>query len=138
MIPLPRDAELQPASTVPIKDEEGREQARLVSALRCCWSKIFDGSGRPLVWHVPNGGQRDAREGANLKTQGVLAGVPDLEIACPRGLNIRIEMKAGDGRLSAAQKGLIAHLTELGHPTIVAYSAEDALAQLRELPCLNN
>jgi len=138
MIPLPRDAELQPASTVPIKKEEAREQARLVAALRHCWSKIFDDSERPIVFHIPNGGQRDAREGSNLKTQGVLPGVPDLEIICPRGFTIRIEMKARDGALSKAQTLLRLHIRELGHHVIVAHSAEEALAQLRELSCLNN
>lgn len=134
MIPLPRDAELQPASTVPIKKEEAREQARLVAGLRFCWSKIFDDSERPIVFHIPNGGQRDAREGANLKTQGVLAGIPDLEIICPRGRTIRIEMKATDGKVSVAQVTLMDHIKQLGHETILAFSAEDALAQLRKLP----
>jgi len=134
MIPLPRDAELQPASTVPIKKEEAREQARLVAGLRFCWSKIFDDSERPIVFHIPNGGQRDAREGSNLKTQGVLAGIPDLEIICPRGRAIRIEMKATDGKVSVAQVTLMDHIKQLGHETILAFSAEDALAQLRKLP----
>lgn len=134
MIPLPRDAELQPASTVPIKKEEAREQARLVAGLRFCWSKIFDDSERPIVFHIPNGGQRDAREGANLKTQGALAGIPDLEIICPRGRTIRIEMKATDGKVSVAQVTLMDHIKQLGHETILAFSAEDALAQLRKLP----
>ena len=134
MIPLPRDVELQPASTVPIKKEEAREQARLVAGLRFCWSKIFDESERPIVFHIPNGGQRDAREGANLKTQGVLAGIPDLEIVCPGGRTIRIEMKARDGKVSVAQAVLMSHINQLGHETILAFSAEDALAQLRKLP----
>ena len=134
MIPLPRDAELQPASTVPVKKEEAREQARLVAGLRFCWSKIFDDSERPIVYHIPNGGQRDAREGSNLKTQGVLAGVPDLEIVCPRGRTIRIEMKAKDGKVSVAQVLIVDHMTQLGHEVLIAYSAEDALAQLRKLP----
>lgn len=132
MIPLPRDAELQPASTVPIKKEEAREQARLVAALRFCWSKIFDDSERPIVFHIPNGGQRDAREGANLKTQGVLSGVPDLEIICPGGKTFRIEMKAKDGRESVAQVQLREHMRALGHLVFVAYSAEGALAELRK------
>jgi len=135
MIPLPRDAELQPASTVPIKKEEAREQARLVAGLRFCWSKIFDDSERPIVFHIPNGGQRDAREGSNLKTQGVLAGIPDLEIICPRGRTIRIEMKKlNDATISVEQATLIDHISQLGHEVFVAYSAEDALAKLRKLP----
>lgn len=136
MIPIPDDFELQPAETVPIKKPEGREQARLVACLRGKWSKIEDLLQRPIVAAIPNGGQRDAREAANLKTQGVLAGMPDLIILFPGRIQVFIEMKAPDeGRLSLAQKGLHPHIVGLGHTVLVAYSAEEALALLREFVC---
>ena len=133
MIPLPDNSALQPAHTVPIKKEEAREQARLVAGLRFCWSKIPYNSLRPVVFHIANGGSRDAREASNLKVQGVLAGVPDLCIVLPEGGIIWVEMKAKDGRVSVAQVNLHAHFTELGHRIIVAYSAEEALDKLREV-----
>ena len=133
MIPLPDNSALQPAATVPIKKEEAREQARLVAGLRFHWSHIFDDSLRPVVFHIANGGSRDAREASNLKVQGVLAGVPDLCIVLPEGGIIWVEMKAKDGRVSVAQVNLHAHFTELGHRIIVAYSAEEALDKLREV-----
>lgn len=128
---IPDDFELQPLETIPIKKPEASEQARLVGALRCKWSVIADRACRPIVFHVPNGGSRNAMEASNLKTQGVLAGIPDLGIIMPRGEMIWIEMKAEDGRVSAAQKELHPHMDELGHEVIVAYSAEEALAKLR-------
>lgn len=131
MIPLPNDEALQPVSTVPIKREEAREQARLVAGLRYCWSKIEDLSQRPVVFHIPNGGSRDAREASNLKIQGVLAGVPDLEVVCPGGRTFRIEMKAKTGTVSTAQSTLHEHFGLLGHNVLTAYSAEEALAKLR-------
>lgn len=135
MIPIPDDFELQPAETVPIKKPEGREQARLVAALRRRWNLLPDHM-RPIVAAVPNGGQRDAREAANLKTQGVLAGMPDLIILFPGGIQVFVEMKAPDeGRLSLAQKNLHPHIVSLGHTVLVAYSAEEALALLREFVC---
>lgn len=132
MIPLPEDFELQDPKTVPIKREEAREQARLVAALRRRWAMIADESQRPVVFAVPNGGSRDAREAANLKTQGVLAGVPDLGIVLPCGEICWIEMKASDGRVSGSQVLLHAHFDKLGHEVITAYSAEEALAALRK------
>lgn len=129
-IPIPEDSDLQPVETVPIKREEAREQARLVAALRRRWNLMPD-DHRPIVFHVPNGGGRDAREAANLKVQGVLAGIPDLGIICPFGETIWIEMKARDGRVSKLQTDLHSHFTALGHEPIVAYSAEEALASLR-------
>lgn len=133
MIPIPDDFELQDPATIPIKKPEFREQARLVAALRCRWATIADRAQRPVVFAVPNGGQRDAREAANLKTQGVLAGMPDLGILCPGGLTIWIEMKAENGSVSLTQAALHPHITDLGFPMIVAYSAEEALAKLRKL-----
>lgn len=133
MIPIPDDFELQPLESIPIKKPEARQQARLVAALRRKWATIADRSLRPIVAAVPNGGQRDAREASNLKTQGVLAGVPDLFILAPGGRTIWIEMKAEDGRVSISQAGLHPHIQSLGFALIVAYSAEEALAELRKL-----
>lgn len=110
--------------------EEAREQARLVAALRRHWS-VLDRPDRPIVFAVPMGGSRNAAEGANLKTQGALAGIPDLIIWLPVGRSVLLEMKAHDGRLSQSQKDIHAHAVELGFPVITAYSAEDALQQLR-------
>ena len=129
-IPVPNDCDLQPVETVPIKKEEAREQARLVAALRRCWHLLPD-ERRPVIAHIPNGGGRDAREAANFKVQGVLAGMPDLIIVCPCGETQWIEMKARDGRPSKLQVDLHSHFDALGHTPIVAYSAEEALAALR-------
>ena len=132
-IPLPDKAALQPLSTVPIKAEEACQQARLVAALRRHWSNIPKLAERPIIYHVPNGGQRDPREAANLKVQGALAGVPDLEIVLPQGRSLKVEMKASDGRLSKSQIELHDHLSALGHLVITAYSAEDALEKLQRI-----
>ena len=131
MIPLPRNDELQAPETVPIKREEAREQARLVAALRRCWAAIEGLAQRPIIAAIPNGGSRDGREAMNLKTQGVLAGMPDLIILLPSAETIFIEMKAKAGIISAVQAGIGRHLDALGHDVIVAHSAEDALNQLR-------
>lgn len=133
MIPIPSDEELQPLESIPIKKPEAKQQARLVAALRRKWSTISDMSRRPIVFAVPNGGSRDAREACNLKTQGVLAGIPDLGILCPGGRTVWIEMKAEDGRVSAMQAELHPHIAALNYDMIVAYSAEEALAALRKL-----
>lgn len=133
-IPLPDVSVLQPVETLQFfRGEEAREQARLVAALRRHWSNIPNMAHRPIVYHVPNGGQRDPREAANLKVQGALAGVPDLEIVLPLGRSLKVEMKASDGRLSKSQVELHDHLSALGHPVITAYSAEDALDKLQRI-----
>jgi hypothetical protein len=132
MITWPDNFELQDPATIPRMDEESREQCRLVAALRRHWNLRPD-EHRPIVFAVPNGGKRNAAEAANLKTQGVLAGIHDLIIWLPGGSSILIEMKATNGHLSTSQVGIHAHVKQLGFPSIVAYSAEDALDQLRNL-----
>ena len=132
MVPIPDDFELQPLATIPIKNPEAREQARLVAALRHKWSKIDNLESRPVVFHIANGGSRNAMEASNLKTQGVLAGVPDLCIVMPGGEIIWVEMKALKGTVSPFQRSLHEHFDALGHEPIIAYSAEEALAKLRQ------
>lgn len=127
--PLPHISALQDPATIPIKDPEFREQARLVAALRRCWLSLSEDS-RPIVFAVPNGGKRDAREGANLKAQGVLAGVPDLGILLPGARTVLLEMKADNGRLSNTQCELHRHIASLEHTVLVAWSAEEALQVL--------
>ncbi len=59
-----------------------------------------------MVHHSPNGGRRNAREGAKFKRMGVSAGFPDLTIPYARkgchGLYIEIKTVLG-GKLSEAQ-----------------------------------
>ena len=38
-----------------------------------------------LMYHIPNGGSRNKYEAANLKLQGVKAGVPDICLPVARG-----------------------------------------------------
>lgn len=122
---FPSATTLQKLNTIPIKGEAA-EQARLVACLRRHWS-TFDDSTRPIVFAVPNGGSRDAREGANLKVGGVVAGVPDLCIVYPSGRVIWLEMKDAQGKLSTVQKELHKRFEQIGHVVHVAYSAEHAL-----------
>lgn len=128
---IPEDFEVQPLETIPIKREEARHQAALVAALRRKWSVIEDLSKRPVIFHIPMGGSRDPKEASNLRTQGALAGVPDLCLVMPCGEAIWIELKAEAGVLSPTQIALHRHFASLGHEVIVARSVFDALAQLR-------
>lgn len=57
-----------------------------------------------VVFHVPNGGYRNAIEGARLKRLGVMAGVADLVLLAGQGRVFFLELKAPKGRTTEAQE----------------------------------
>ena len=65
------------------------------------WNEYPDQRG--LLFHVPNGGNRNAREGAKFKTMGVIPGVSDL-IFLYDGVAHFIELKNEKGVQSKRQK----------------------------------
>ena len=87
--------------------------------------------GKPgLVWFaVPNGGSRDAREAANLKRQGVTAGVSDL-ILFHDSRFFALELKSETGRLSEAQMAFLAAVNDAGGFAAHAHGLDRAIATL--------
>lgn len=81
-----------------------------------------------LLYHIPNGGSRNRIEAANLKRQGVKAGVPDLCLPVARGAfhGLYIEMKAGKNTTTEKQDGWISALRVQGYAAEVCYGWERA------------
>lgn len=82
-----------------------------------------------LMFHIPNGGSRNVAEAANLKKQGVKAGVPDLFLPVARGQyhGLFIEMKASKGRLMENQKTWLRRLNNQGYLALVAWGYDEAV-----------
>ena len=82
-----------------------------------------------LIFHIPNGGSRNAIEAKNLKRQGVKAGVPDLFLpASKHGYHgLWIEMKYGKNRTTPKQDWWINHLKKQGYFVRVCYGADEAI-----------
>lgn len=68
---------------------------------------------RGLLWHVPNGGNRNAHEANKLKAMGVVAGVADLHFYYKGSLHL-FELKTEIGRLSPAQELWLAKIEYQG------------------------
>lgn len=87
-----------------------------------------------LIFHIPNGGSRNKQEAANLKAQGVKAGVPDLFLPVPQQEyhGLFIEMKFGKNKTTSKQDEWLNALRERGYRCAVCYGAEEAVAELRE------
>lgn len=110
---------------------EEREQARLIK-----WST--QRNPRAIapelagLFHVPNGGKRDAFTGAQMLALGVKRGVPDLLLPFPsQGFTgLALEMKSEDGALSPDQAKWRDLLTGWGWCWCLCRSAEEARAEL--------
>jgi len=84
-----------------------------------------------LVFAVPNGGHRSKRVGADLRREGLLAGVPDLCLIW-RGRSLFIELKTPLGGLSKTQRAVHRALVAAGAEVMVCRSLDQVEASLRE------
>lgn len=123
-------------------DYEGSEQKALISWLHGEWRRGTEvGKAYPVTYHVPNGGQRNKKTGADLKAQGVRAGVSDLVVMSARGglHGLYLEFKATPPRHAATattQRDWLALADEGGYGAVLARGLEEARSVLREYMAL--
>lgn len=110
---------------------EAREQEALFR-----WADFAAGTipELKLLYHIPNGGSRNKAEAANLKRQGVKAGVPDLFLTVARGgyHGLYIELKFGKNKTSKNQDKWLSELSAQGFCAMVCYGwveAKDAICE---------
>ncbi|MDL2224661.1 VRR-NUC domain-containing protein [Eubacteriales bacterium OttesenSCG-928-M02] len=91
--------------------------------------------GIELMYHIPNGGRRDAREAARFKAEGVKAGYPDICLPVARngyhGLYIELKRVKG-GRVSEAQERCMESLQAQGYQVEVCKGCEEAVRVIEE------
>lgn len=80
---------------------------------------------------VPNGGSRNKLEGANLKKEGVLAGVSDL-IIIKKNRIIFIELKYGKNKQQESQKLFETIIKANGFEYYVIYNLEELIKVIGE------
>lgn len=89
--------------------------------------KALYNAGLPQVFHhIPNGGNRTAREAAKLKLGGVLPGVPDTFLPLRSGeyCGLYIELKKSGGSPSQAQKDFLTAVSNEGYLAIIVNDIE--------------
>lgn len=113
------------------KRSEATEQERVIN---WCGYNADRHPELKLIYHIPNGGSRNELEAANLKRQGVKAGVPDLALPVAlKGYNgLYIEMKFGKNKTTEKQNWWLEQLTKQGYKTAVCYGADEAITTLKE------
>lgn len=109
----------------PHRQQEAAEQINLFR-----WAEYMSGKYPEikLMYHVPNGGSRNKIEAANLKRQGVKAGVPDICLPVPRGKyhGLYIELKAGKNTTTEKQKEWLSALEAQNYFTVVCHGWQQA------------
>ena len=93
--------------------------------------QVYQSRGLLTFCHVPNGGWRTRTEAGVLKALGTKPAVPDLLLWLPGGGHFQIELKAGNGRLSAHQAAWISRMTDMGVAVHVIRSLDGLEALLR-------
>ena len=108
-----------------LDDESGHQEALFN------WAAYRTGLMPELqyMYHVPNGGKRDAATAVALKRQGVKAGVPDIMLPAARagyhGLYIELKRQRG-GRTSDHQSEWLDALSAQGYKAALCYGWEQA------------
>lgn len=104
---------------------EAKEQTKLFSWITFARAAIPE---LDMLYHIPNGGSRNKIEAANLKRQGVRAGVPDLclPVACGNYHGLYIELKYGKNTPTEKQKDWLRRLRAQGYAVAVCYGWEQA------------
>ena len=80
------------------------------------------------LFAIPNGGQRSASQGAQLRAEGVKRGVPDIMLPVPTKQyhGMFVELKVGKNVPSDDQEKYLFYLNENNYYTIVCYSWTEA------------
>ncbi len=94
------------------------------------WAALSQGEYPELamLFAIPNGGQRHPAVAAQLKAEGVRAGVPDVCLPVARGRfhSLWIEMKRKPNRTTDAQRDWLDALRRHGHCAVVCWSMSEA------------
>jgi hypothetical protein len=86
-----------------------------------------------LMFHVPNGGSRNAFEAKNLKLQGVKAGVPDIILPVAKGFyhGLFVELKVGKNKTSQLQEEWLDKLKGAGYKTALCYGFDETVSVIK-------
>ena len=89
------------------------------------WAQLSSAAHKELdlLYHIPNGGKRNAATAKRLKAEGVKPGVPDLCLPVARGgyHSLYIELKSGRNKPTENQKKWIEGLNEQKNLAVVCW-----------------
>lgn len=109
------------------REEESRLQRNCIKWFRLQYAQLS-----PLLFAVPNGGQRGKITAKILIGEGVVPGVSDLILLVPRGpyASLCIEMKTPAGRQSDRQKAWQKAAEKAGNKYVICRSLDDFMNEV--------
>ena len=111
-----------------------REDDEQIVVIQWCEMNTANYPDCDLIYHIPNGGKRNAREAARFRQMGVRVGMPDLHLPVARGVyhSLYIELKRiRGGRVTDAQNRRIKRLQKAGNCVVVCHGADEAIAAIK-------
>lgn len=111
-------------------NEEARMQIEFFRQVPLFFPRLPD----KLLFAVPNGGSRHKIEAANMKRQGVKAGVADVILQIPKKgfASLCLEFKTNDGRQSKDQREYQRQVEMAGSKYVIVRSVEQAIRELQQ------
>ncbi|MBP1614198.1 MAG: nuclease [Bacteroidetes bacterium] len=124
------DTKVPPRKKRVVKHEEADMQAEFFRQVKILFPKLPE----KLLFAVPNGGSRHKIEAANMKRQGVKAGVADVILLVPKKgyASLCLEFKTFTGRQSDEQKEFQRQAELCRSKYVVVRSVAQAIEMVRE------
>ena len=112
-----------------MKSKEAQLQSECIR-----WFRLQYPNYAGIIFAIPNGGSRNVIEAANLKRQGVTAGVADVILLLHNTQynSLCIEFKYGRGKQTQAQLEFQAQAEKYGNRYIVVNSFDDFAKQIND------
>ena len=81
-----------------------------------------------IMFAIPNAAKRSFAQANYMKAEGLIAGVSDIFLMCPKGgwHGLFIELKSEKGKLQPNQVEFMGRATLLGYMSVVCYGFEEA------------
>lgn len=111
-------------------NEEARMQIEFFRQVPLFFPRLPD----KLLFAIPNGGSRHKIEAANMKRQGVKAGVADVILQIPKKgfASLCLEFKTKTGRQSKEQREYQRQVEMAGSKYVVVRSVEEAIFVMKK------
>jgi len=103
-----------------------------------CWARLQENinqfPGLDLMFAIPNGGERNLKVAAQMKAEGVKAGVLDIFLPVAKGAfhGLFIELKVGNNKPSVKQLEFATEVSYQGFAIALCYGWEQAVQAVKK------